>query len=141
MKKLMIMAVAALFAFTAVAQNTPAKKAETKAEKRASKSPEERAKNKANKMKAELKLSDDQAKKVEQVYLAEDKDMEAIRADKSLSKEDRNKKLKAARETARKGYESILTSDQKEIQKKNFEAKKAKAAERKALKKAENGTK
>jgi protein CpxP len=62
----------------------------------------------------ELKLTDEQKPKVKKVLEASQKKMQELRADTSLSREERGPKMRAIRQDEQKQLKAILTPDQYE---------------------------
>ncbi len=72
-----------------------------------------RAKERLEKMKSELGLTDEQAKKVQEIFAAQREAAKGVREDSSLSDEQRKEKLKAARAEADAQMSAVLTPEQK----------------------------
>ncbi len=72
----------------------------------------ERVKQRFEEMKTQLGLSDDQAQKIQAIMEEQRPAMEAIRADQSLSREDRMAKFKELREATQAKIAPLLTPEQ-----------------------------
>ncbi len=88
-----------------------------------------KAQKRADRMKTELSLSDDQYNKVLELFTAQGTQMKSLK-DQSVSKEDRKAKMKTLRSETNSQMQNILTSDQstkfKEFKKKKHEKRKMK---------------
>jgi Spy/CpxP family protein refolding chaperone len=137
MKKIILMAIAVVLSAAVIAQNAPAQKPAKKTEGTVKKSstPEERAQKKADKMKAELKLSDDQASKIKEIYLTEIKEFDASDAKTYANKGDKAKANKEIRKKAQDAYLKVLTPEQAAMEKKIWEENRAKKHDKKGDKK------
>lgn len=85
-----------------------------------------KAQKKADRMKTELSLSDDQYNKVLELFTNQGTQMKSLK-DQNVSKEDRKAKMKTLRSETKSQMQNILTSDQKtkfkEFKKKKHERK------------------
>ncbi len=86
----------------------------------------------------ELKLTDDQKPKVKAALDEQAKEIQALRADSSLSREDRRDKVTAIRGTTDKKLKEILKPDQWDKYEKMKAEMKQKAAEKKGEEKKQN---
>ena len=88
-----------------------------------------KAQKRADRMKTELSLSDDQYNKVLELFTAQGTQMKSLK-DPNVSKEDRKAKMKTLRSETKSQMQNILTSDQqlkfKEFKKKKHEKRKMK---------------
>lgn len=89
-------------------------------------------------MTEELKLTDDQKPKVKAALEDRSKQMQEIRGDTSLSREDRRSKMTSIREATDKKIKDILKPDQREKYEKMQAEMKQKASEKKAEEKKQN---
>ncbi len=122
MKKLMLTIVAAVFAVGSFAQDAP----------KTPKTPEEVANKRADKLKTELALTDDQRAKVYAAELDRITKVRAIRAKYPTDKKAARKEIKPVNDAFQTTLKGILTAEQ--ITK--WEALKAKAKEKRKGKKA-----
>jgi Spy/CpxP family protein refolding chaperone len=72
-----------------------------------------KGKDRLEKMKTDLGLTDDQAKKVQEVMAGQKEKMKAVKDDASLSKEQKMEKMKAGRAEVDAAIGAILTPEQK----------------------------
>lgn len=98
----LIAGIAIFTAVTTVAQEAPKK------------TPEQKAHDMSEKMKTELALSDDQFKKVQDMNLRFTKKQEEIRSNSSLTKEQKQQEMKAAKDAHKEQLKSVLTAEQME---------------------------
>ena len=131
------MAIAVVLSAAVIAQNAPAQKPAKKTEGTAKKTatPEEKAQKKADKMKADLKLSDTQASQIKEIYLTESKEYDAADAKTYANKADKAKARKDIRKKAQDAYSKVLTPEQSAMEKKMWEEKRGKKTEKKGEKK------
>lgn len=83
-------------------------------------------------MKAELDLTDAQVEKLRPIFKSQAEAMQAFRRDDSLSKDEKQAKVKALRETNRDAIGAILTPEQKAKLRELRESRGAKNGDRKA---------
>lgn len=120
------MAIAVVLSAAVIAQNAPVKKTEKTEVAKQKLTPEEKAQKKADRMKADLKLTDDQAAKIKQIYLTELKEFEVSDAKTYASKAEKAKANKEIRKRAQDAYLKVLTPEQAAMEKKMWEEKRAK---------------
>ena len=100
--------------------------AQDKNQQKAERTPEAMSQRHADKLKSELNLSDEQTKKIYEVNLKYNREMQAQRAEKEKQRSEKMEQLKKKKEQKNAELKKILTEDQYTMMLKNQEAKKEK---------------
>ncbi len=118
MKKLFLSAVAGIAAFSAVNLHAQAPApvpppAQSQTDPAGKPDKAGRAKEKLDKLKTDLALSDDQAAKVQSIMMEQREKMKGVKGDTTLTQEQKKEKMKACRAEVDAKISALLTPEQK----------------------------